>query len=100
MTTIESAGYIVYSNETIWGTGPTADAAWESFRAEMSRAGIKILSDDDEDGDEPEAWTRERDYRIRSASRALLEDAERFNGEIPWRVRGGVACTVAEDEAA
>ena len=98
MSTIEHAGYIVHNNEAIWGYGRTADAAWDSFLAEMAADGVKILGDDDDSGDEHGLWTRERDYSIRSASAALLAQAASQGGAIGWCDVGGVACTRAEAE--
>jgi hypothetical protein len=93
----EHAGYVVYTNEAIWGYGGTTDAAWESFRAEMATGGVKILTGDDSDAEQG-SWTRERDYSIRSASAALLRRVAEGGGDTSWTIVGGVACTEAEAE--
>lgn len=96
--TILPAGFIVANNEAIWGAGATADQAWSDFRRVMDSASTVILSDADDIGDQLGSWTRQSDYRICSASAALLADVEARGGNISWERVGGVCCT--PDEAA
>ena len=96
MTTIIAAGYIVCNSDAIWGTGATAAAAWEDFRAEMSRAGIAVLTADQDSGEQLGSWTRESDYTIRPATDGLLAAVEARGGDVAWDVVSGVACTIQE----
>ena len=97
MTTIIAAGYVVYNAEAIWGTGATADEAWEDFRSEMGRAGISVLTADQDGGEQLGSWTREKDYTIRPATDGLLAEVEaRGGGDVAWDVVSGVACTIQE----
>ena len=99
-TPIQPAGYIVIDNEAIWATGKTADEAWAEFQRTMAENQVKLLGDDDDSGAELGAWARERDFRIQSASAALLADVESRGGAISWRYMAGVACTPAEEAEA
>lgn len=89
---MQPAGYIVIDNNaTVWGYGPTADAAWESARAELTATwgGARdTLTDDEMHG-----------YSIRAATQTLIDTVIERGGDLPWRDRNGVACTVAEYEA-
>lgn len=97
MTNIQTAGYIVTSNEAIWGYGPTADAAWASFEHGLQQAGIRIVDDPtDADIDNGGDWTRQSDYTIRPASAALLAAVDDLGKAISWGSRNGVCCTRGE----
>ena len=99
---INAAGYIVHDNEVIWGTGATADAAWEDFRTNMRAAGVVILAAGQDSGEYFESWTRlgswtlESDHTISQATASLLADVEARGGAISWETIAGVACTVQE----
>ncbi len=97
-TEVQAAGYIVADNETIWGYGETADAAWSHMLEEMRMNGIQVLDDGEEAEHELAATADADDFRIWPASAALLADVERRGGDIAWRRVGGVACTVAEED--
>lgn len=100
MANVQHAGYVVTGNDAVWGTGHSADAAWDDFLREMESCDVVLLSDDDDSYEQLGSWARERDFTIRSASAALLAKVAGDGGNCGWRVRGGIACTIAEDDAA
>jgi hypothetical protein len=109
MRRLESAGYVVVDDQAVWGSGPTAQAAWESFLSGMSDAGIKVRGEiDDADGAALERdqygdvlpdQTPANRYKIHAATRALLDRVAEQGGDIAWRVRGVVACLPDEYDA-
>jgi hypothetical protein len=95
MTQTTHAGYIVHSNETIDGTGATADEAWADFRRTMEQAGIDVLPEAPEP-DYQGSWALESDFHIRSATAALIAQVVDCGGHLGWKVINGIACTVTE----
>ena len=99
LSTIQAVGFVISNNEAIWGYGPTADPAWNSFRAEVTMGGVTILGDGDDSGDQYGSWTREAGHRCLSASADLLTAVETRGGNLSWATANGVACTREEFEA-
>ena len=98
LSLIQNAGYVIANNEAIWGYGPTASDAWDSFRAEMAMGGVTILGSDDDSSDQDGSWTRESDYRCLPASVGLMAAVEGDGGNMSWDTANGVACTHDESE--
>lgn len=97
-STIVPAGFIVTDNELIYGVGATEDMAWADMLNTMAHAGIRLLSDDDDSGEEQGSWVRESGMTIRSATAQLMADVDSMGGAIGWREARGIACTLAEYE--
>ncbi len=73
----EIAGYVIVdapSREAIWGYGPSEDRAWEMFEGECP---------DWEAGD----------VEVYEATADLLDLVNARGGNVPYRIRGGVATT-------
>lgn len=96
---ITAAGFIVCSNEAIWGVGTTSDEAWNSFAKLMADNHTTIVAENDEAPDEPCTWVYERDYKIRPATEKLMTAVMYKGGNVAWDVARGVCCTVEEFEA-
>ena len=93
---IEAAGYMIQDKQgnAIYGIGETVEEAWAEVvdgAGPFFDAYGNEISDDD-------AYTTQ--FRTYGASAALMEKVKAEGGAIAWRVVGGVACTVAEAEAA
>jgi hypothetical protein len=106
-TKIECAGYIVSNNDVIWGTGATAQTAWDDFLDGMKQASVKVIDDVDENDDATNdmienghEYTRASDHKIEPATAALLAEVEARGGAISWAKIGGVCCTRDEEDAA
>jgi hypothetical protein len=100
MSTItETTAYIVHNNDTIWGYGPTAAAAWQDFLRTMDKANVCVVVTTPDDADAGD-WTAETDYTIRPASLALVALVETTGGNVRWDIVDGVAVTRDEAEAA
>jgi hypothetical protein len=99
-STIVPAGYIVTTNETIFGTGATEDAAWANFLDGMKQAGLRVVDEltINSHGDVGEDETLSSLYSIRSATAALIADVEARGGDIGWHSANGVCCTRTEYE--
>ena len=107
---LQSAGYIVYDDEAIWGLGATKDEAWRDFLHEMGIAHVAVVGTlgDLERGSDatakmpgelgPES-VRASGYKIAPATDALLERVKKWGGNIAWRQVGAVACTDLEVES-
>ena len=84
-TEIKTAGWIVYTNEAIYGTGKTLRAAKADARKSL---------DQDTDLD----TSLDIDYNVATA--ALIAQVEIEGGAIVWGEWNGIACTTEEaDEA-
>ncbi|HBR1366646.1 TPA: hypothetical protein L9L56_004470 [Klebsiella pneumoniae] len=79
MTTIKSAGYIAFSDEAIYGTGLTAQAALDD--AKEWADDVKSLS-------------------VAPATAALIEAVNNGGATDAYGIVNGVRCTEAEEEAA
>lgn len=80
----EAAGYIVHTNEAIYGTGLTVHEAMLDAR--------EWLDPDRDPLTDP-------DVKVSVASQALLDEVAKRGGAIAWGERRGVCCTVAEAES-
>lgn len=86
-----SAGYVIYDSEetAIYGAGASVDDAWEAVMDLCDRP-VNLdgepISDDE--------WYAQ--FRVKGATADLLEQVERWGGDIAWGYLAGVACTVGE----
>jgi hypothetical protein len=94
---ITSAGFVVYNNEVIVGVGATSDEAWGDFVREMG-PGVTIVAEGEEPPDDGRNWVRERDYKIRAATQALIDQVARQGGNVAWGIARGICCTMDELE--
>ena len=94
--TINATGYAIIDNqqEAIWGVGETVDEAWTRAVA----IAAPFLDSAGEDMPADEAY--EQRFHARGATAALIAQVEAEGGAIAWGVVHGIACTVAEEEAA
>lgn len=81
--TIRHAGHIVYTNEAIFGSGRTLEAALEDSR--------QWLSHDCDPETDPDVY-------VSPASDALLAEIAERGGAIAWGKVDGICCTVSEAE--
>lgn len=95
---ITAAGFVVCNNEAIWGVGATSDKAWADFVGNLE-AGTVIVAEGEDAPEDDSRWVRERDYRIRAATAALMQQVAERGGNIAWEVARGVCCTIEEFEA-
>ena len=91
------AGFIIYDDTAIWGFGSTESAAWADFRDGMARAGIVILTDEQEAPEYGPSSTRESTFHAMPATDALIDMVAGGGGAVAWAERGGMACTNAEE---
>jgi hypothetical protein len=90
---ITATGYIVYTQEAIFGTGETKEAAWADAEQYLDRSA--------EDEDEDEGGSDDADGPwVQPASAALLAEVADRGGAIAWCTWHGVACTRDEYDAA
>ena len=97
MTNTKAAGYIVHDNDgTIFGTGKTADAAWDDMLKTMAQADIELISDEADSSKYVGSWTLESGLKTVPATEALLRYVEEHGGNNEWDTVNGVACTVED----
>jgi hypothetical protein len=81
MTNIEVAGYIVHTDEAIFGVGDTRESAWADA--------VRFL--------DPESGEDDSTLHVKPATAALLAEVADQGGNIAWVTVSGVACTLAEE---
>jgi hypothetical protein len=83
---------VIYDSEetAIYGAGATVDEAWQQVMSSCDRP----LNAFDGEPVSDEAWFAE--FRVKSATAALLEQVASTGGDIAWGYLAGVVCTVGE----
>jgi hypothetical protein len=103
--TFPAAGYVVTGEHIIYAAGVTREAAWNDLIAEMDRANVVMLTEDEANerdpmGENTGEYVLTTSFTVRPATAALMAYVLEQGGVVDWKLIDDVACTRDESDAA